>query len=298
MGVAAQLLTYALAGRLQRDDTDQLGHEILSRVYAGRSWSEILRAVLYTFVHWTSVGRITPAAVLLGYLDRHDVHHSIGVAARQQAADVIHQHPEASASIAIGRSLDRDELVAYTLEHLSRADLDVVAGPERGHGRCHARFPVSSNPFFEYDATTAARVDEPFLATCSDEEWRSIAAGVSDDASAPATRSSLQGASTARALLIILDGELQSTTGSGRKKKTLSVSPPGAVVGEIGFLDGLPRSADVVATTDGELLRLTRADFDSLAAAEPALGRLILSDLGRIVAIRVRKLTDRLAGGG
>ncbi len=51
-------------------------------------------------------------------------------AARQQAADVIHQHPEASASIAIGRSLDRDELVAYTLEHFSRADLDVVAGPE------------------------------------------------------------------------------------------------------------------------------------------------------------------------
>ena len=126
----AQLLTYALAGRLQRDDTDQLGREILSRVYAARSWSEILPAVLYTFVHWTSVGRITPAAVLLGYLDRHDVHHSIGVAARQQAADVIHQHPEASASIAIGRSLDRDELVAYTLEHLSRADLDVVAGPE------------------------------------------------------------------------------------------------------------------------------------------------------------------------
>lgn len=91
---------------------------------------DAIPAVLYTFVHWTSVGRITPAAVLLGYLERHDVHHSIGVAARQHAADVIHQHPEASASIAIGRSLDRDELVAYTLEHFSRADLDVVAGPE------------------------------------------------------------------------------------------------------------------------------------------------------------------------
>lgn len=158
-------------------------------------------------------------------------------------------------------------------------------------------FPVSSNPFFEYDATTAARVDEPFLATCSDEEWRSIAARC-ERRRFRAGETIISAGSVDGALLIILDGELRSTTGSGRKRKTLSVSPPGAVVGEIGFLDGLPRSADVVATTDGELLRLTRADFDSLAAAEPALGRLILSDLGRIVAIRVRKLTDRLAGGG
>ncbi len=67
-------------------------------------------------------------------------------------------------------------------------------------------------------------------------------------------------------------------------------------MGELGFLDGLPRSADVVATKDGELLRLSRADFESLAAAEPALGHLILSDLGRVVAQRLRRMTERDSG--
>ena len=38
------------------------------------------------------------------------------------------------------------------------------------------------------------------------------------------------------------------------------------------------------------------SDFDTLAAAEPALGRLILSDLGRIVAMRVRRLTEMVIG--
>jgi hypothetical protein len=47
---------------------------------------------------------------------------------------------------------------------------------------------------------------------------------------------------------------------------------------------------------DGELLRLSRSDFDALAAAEPALGRLILSDLGRVVAMRVRRLTEMVIG--
>jgi CRP-like cAMP-binding protein len=156
-----------------------------------------------------------------------------------------------------------------------------------------SRLPATA--FFQYDDSSAVPRDEPFLATCTDDEWRSIAAR-SERRRFRAGEQIIATGDSDRALLIILDGEVSTSIGSGRRSRTLSVSPAGSVVGELGFLDGLPRSADVVATADGELLRLSRADFDALAAAEPALGRLILSDLGRVVAMRVRRLTERLTG--
>lgn len=156
---------------------------------------------------------------------------------------------------------------------------------------------VPATEFFQYDDPGARARDEPFLAGCSDEGWRSIAARSERRRFRAGERIIVSG-DTDGALLIILEGELRTSIVAARGTKTLSVSPAGSVVGEIGFLDGSPRSADVTASTDGELLRLTRADFDALVAAEPVLGRLILSDLGRVVATRVRRLTDRLAGGG
>jgi CRP-like cAMP-binding protein len=67
------------------------------------------------------------------------------------------------------------------------------------------------------------------------------------------------------------------------------------VVGEVAFLDGAPRSAELVAETEGELRRLSLESFESLAARHPELGRAILFDLGRITATRLRWLTDRVA---
>jgi CRP-like cAMP-binding protein len=154
---------------------------------------------------------------------------------------------------------------------------------------------ITATAFFQYDDPSAPAVDEPFLAACTEDEWRSIAAR-SERRRFRAGDQLIAAGDTDGALLIILEGEVRTSVGSGRRTTMLSVSPAGSVVGELGFLDALPRSADTTATTDGELLRLTRADFDTLAAAEPALGRLILSDLGRVVAGRVRRLTERVTG--
>jgi CRP-like cAMP-binding protein len=155
---------------------------------------------------------------------------------------------------------------------------------------------MSATAYFHYDDPSAPPRDEPFLAACTDEEWRSIAARCGRHRFRTGEQIIAVGDNDG-ALLIILEGEVWTSIGAGRRRTTLSVSPAGSVVGELGFVDGLPRSADVTATTDGELLRLSRAGFDALAAAEPALGRLILADLGRVVATRVRRLTERVAGG-
>jgi len=153
---------------------------------------------------------------------------------------------------------------------------------------------LSASDFFQYDDLHAVQRDEPFLASCTDEDWRSIAAR-SERRRFRRGDCIIAAGDVDAALFVVLEGEVTTSIGTGRATKVLSVSPAGSVVGELGFLDGLPRSADVTASIDGELLRLGRAEFDVLAAAEPALGRLILTDLGRVVALRVRRLTNRLA---
>lgn len=70
----------------------------------------------------------------------------------------------------------------------------------------------------------------------------------------------------------------------------------GTVFGEISFFDGGARSASIRALSTGSLLRVTRRSFDVLAAWEPQLGRRILTDLGRILATRLRRMT-RMIGG-
>ena len=61
-----------------------------------------------------------------------------------------------------------------------------------------------------------------------------------------------------------------------------------SVLGELAFFDGFPRSATLDAVTDGEVVRLDLAAFDRLHEHEPALAHLILRDLARILALRLR----------
>lgn len=87
-----------------------------------------------------------------------------------------------------------------------------------------------------------------------------------------------------RAVYIVLRGRLEAL-----------LHPPvaigaGSVFGELSFLDGLPRSADVRALDDGDALRLSYEEYEILAARHAELGRAIVLDLGRIVAARLRRL--------
>jgi CRP-like cAMP-binding protein len=95
-----------------------------------------------------------------------------------------------------------------------------------------------------------------------------------------------------RALIIVLEGALETVAERRGKQRRLSPAPAGSVVGEVGFLDGRPRSASVIASSDGELLRMSFASFETLAAVNPRLGHRILLNLGQILAERLRALTD------
>jgi CRP-like cAMP-binding protein len=68
-----------------------------------------------------------------------------------------------------------------------------------------------------------------------------------------------------------------------------------SVLGEVAFMDGKPRSTTLIALDECEALRLTVDAFEVLAAHDPGLGRAILFDLGRILALRLRLATELLA---
>src|SRR6185295_15818889 len=68
----------------------------------------------------------------------------------------------------------------------------------------------------------------------------------------------------------------------------------GSVIGEQSFFDGMPRSANVWAVSDGELLTLDFEDFNRFGREEPALARDLLFALARVLSVRLRNTTYRV----
>lgn len=97
-----------------------------------------------------------------------------------------------------------------------------------------------------------------------------------------------------RALLVIVTGTAEAVVPGSRRSVSVPV-PAGSVVGEVAFLDGRPRSAEVRALGDVTVLRLSWAAFERLADREPALGHRVLLDLGVLLAHRLRLSESRWA---
>ena len=94
-------------------------------------------------------------------------------------------------------------------------------------------------------------------------------------------------------LFILKKGQVKvSIVSEGGREVILSLLGPGSVFGELSLLDGKPRSANVVATEDTDLLMLRRADFLQLIYKTPQIATALLAEL----ATRMRK-TDRQIEG-
>lgn len=70
--------------------------------------------------------------------------------------------------------------------------------------------------------------------------------------------------------------------------------PAGSVFGEQSFFDGLPRSANVWAQSDGELLVLPFSGYQQFSLDAPALARDLSFALARILSLRLRNTTVRV----
>src|SRR5579863_2756405 len=90
------------------------------------------------------------------------------------------------------------------------------------------------------------------------------------------------------------DGLLKVTMVSrGGTERILAFLGPGAIVGELSIIDGLPRSASVVAVRPSALSFLSRAAFEDFATRHPE----IYKSLVTLIATRLREADAALAAG-
>jgi CRP-like cAMP-binding protein len=84
------------------------------------------------------------------------------------------------------------------------------------------------------------------------------------------------------AFYVIVSGKVAITKGDTQ----INTLGPGEPLGEMALLDGLPRSTNVVALEDTELLAMTRWDFTAELRTNPSIAVAMLPVLSR----RIRQL--------
>lgn len=124
----------------------------------------------------------------------------------------------------------------------------------------------------------------PLFAGLTKRHLRKIAS-TSTIAHVPAGQHIVREGFSAEAFYVVLEGEA-AVTGT----PTTSRLGAGDFCGELGLLDGSPRSASVVAETDVVAVRLPRKEFLDLVDHRPEIARALLADL----AARVRRLEAAL----
>jgi CRP/FNR family cyclic AMP-dependent transcriptional regulator len=137
--------------------------------------------------------------------------------------------------------------------------------------------------------------DRLMLAEWSDADWNKLL----DRTHPRPFRTSevvIQRGATDRALHFVVAGilEVGVTQVDGISIAPLAKITAGSVVGEQSFFDGQPRSTNVYAISDGELLRLEYDDFLRFSREEPALTRDLLFAMGRVLSSRLRNTTFRV----
>jgi CRP-like cAMP-binding protein len=100
---------------------------------------------------------------------------------------------------------------------------------------------------------------------------------------------------TDRSFFIISRGSFEVLVPADGTPTRVRLLEPGDLFGEVGFFDGLPRSADVVAVEEAEALVLTQNAFQRLRLSHPRLALRFVLDLGRILGERFRA-SDAIAG--
>jgi len=102
------------------------------------------------------------------------------------------------------------------------------------------------------------------------------------------------------AMYVSLQGQIgiwlppSAEQGAAARGRRMVSYAPGVAFGEMGLLQGRPRSADAVAEEDALVLELPRAGYERIVRENPALLSKLLLNLGVLLSSRVRALTDEL----
>lgn len=97
-------------------------------------------------------------------------------------------------------------------------------------------------------------------------------------------------------MALILEGEVlvETIVVSRIQPMTVSVLGPGSMHGELGLLDGLPRSATCTASSDVSCAILTREGLLALLEDKPRLGAKLIMAIAMRIGDRLRDNTGKL----
>jgi len=100
-----------------------------------------------------------------------------------------------------------------------------------------------------------------------------------------------------RTLYFVLRGSLEVIAHStdGLSMGRVALVGPGSVLGEQAFFDGGPRSAGAWAVDDCEVALMAPDQYAAFEQSSPALARDLLFGLGRLLAMRLRTTTAKVA---
>ncbi len=98
-------------------------------------------------------------------------------------------------------------------------------------------------------------------------------------------------------VFLLVEGTLDVVDSRSTPELILSTLQPGAMVGEIAFIDDSPRSADVRAGSTASVLRWGREDLRSLLAKHPDLAAVFFEQVAKLASGRIRFLTEGAVAG-
>lgn len=131
----------------------------------------------------------------------------------------------------------------------------------------------------------------------TDEEWKRLFRFTSSR-KLPAGDALIRRGEADRNLYFVLRGRLEVVVRSsdGHSMAPLSRVGPGSVLGEQSFFDGNPRSASAWAVDDCEVAAMSPDQFAALEQSHPDQARALLFALGRLIASRLRRATEKAFG--
>ncbi len=95
-------------------------------------------------------------------------------------------------------------------------------------------------------------------------------------------------------LFVIKSGTFHAYHDEDGVKKALATFEPNAIFGELAMIDGGPRSANVAALSDGELLEFDNDAFQTLLGYSESLRIKLYRNLTADLSLKLRRTNDKL----
>ncbi|MCH7762442.1 MAG: cyclic nucleotide-binding domain-containing protein [Candidatus Marinimicrobia bacterium] len=158
--------------------------------------------------------------------------------------------------------------------------------------------PLWSNLFHNWNSQESEKVlalkEVPVFASLSDKELDEIEK-LTHERKYQSGEDVFKQFAPAEGMFIIISGSVEIYIENDGSKNILAELSDRDFFGEIALLDDKPRSAGAIATTPSILLGFFKPDLLSLMERNPSLSSKILTNLGTVLAERLRKTNELLA---